>query len=104
VLGDEFETFWKRYPRRVGKLAAMKAYRKARTLATDQEILDGVDRYIAAKPAYADWCFPATFLNQGRWLDELDPVTSLSYDWHCPHTPHCPHRAACAIVALRTKG
>ena len=99
AVPDGFEEFWTAYPRRIGKLAAMKAYRKARTMASAQEILDGIARYKAAKPSYADFCFPATFLNQGRWLDEADAVPS--YDWICPHVPHCPHRAACAIVAMR---
>jgi len=67
-----FEAFWKTFPRHVGKLAALKAYTKARTIATAEEILDGVERYKRTKPPYADWCFPATFLNQGRWMDEPD--------------------------------
>jgi hypothetical protein len=68
----EFDRFWARFPRRVGKLAAMKAYQQARMLATAEEILAGVDNYIRHKPAYADYCHPRTFLSQGRWMDEYD--------------------------------
>lgn len=50
----------------------MKAYDKARKLATDAEILAGVEQYKKSKPAYADYCHPATWLNQGRWMDEPD--------------------------------
>ena len=86
-LEAEFETFWKVFPRRVGKLAAQKAYKKARTMATAQQILDGVAFYLQHKPAYADWCMPATFLNQGRWLDEPDQPRQVR--WTCPHDPPC---------------
>lgn len=101
-LDAEFEDFWAAYPRRVGKFAARKAYQKARTMASAQDILDGVGRYLRAKPSYADFCFPATFLNQGRWLDETD--APKSYEWTCPHDPHCAHRAACEIVSMRKTG
>lgn len=69
---EQFAVFWQRFPRRVGKLDAMKAYRKARKVATADDILAGVDRYIATKPEYADWCHPSTWLNKGRWMDEDD--------------------------------
>lgn len=103
VREDNFELFWSRFPRRVGKLAAAKAYEKALTMATPQEILDGVERYIANKPGYADWCHPVTFLRQGRWMDQYETVSNLNQirDWLCPHTPHCRHRAECQIIALR---
>ncbi len=66
----DFDAFWCRYPRRIGKLAALKAYVKARKLASSEDILQGVDRYLEHKPVYADYCHPATWLNQGRWMDE----------------------------------
>lgn len=70
---DDFEEFWRSYPRRVGKLAAQKAYIKARqTGVTQQQLLDGIARYMKGKPQYADFCHPATWLNQGRWEDEYD--------------------------------
>ncbi len=68
----EFDTFWQAYPRKIGKLAAMKAYRKALTLAKPEEILAGVKLYIENKPDYADWCHPTTWLNAGRWMDEYE--------------------------------
>ncbi len=95
----DFDQFWLAFPRRVGKLAAMKAYARARKLATAADIIAGVDRYIASKPEYADFCHPATWLNQGRWMDEDDRRTgpdrrSVPRDnpdrrSECPHTPPC---------------
>lgn len=72
---QDFVVFWQRYPRKVGKLAAEKAYERARKMGVTQEqIITGVSRYIENKPAYADWAHPATWLNQGRWDDEYEPV------------------------------
>ncbi len=94
----EFEQFWACYPRRVGKLAAMRQFEKARKFASLDEILDGVTTYTQMKPAYADWCHPQTFLSQGRWMDEPDQDTrvskgGISYD--CPHTPKCVKQWDC---------
>jgi hypothetical protein len=97
VSQDEFKQFWDAYPRHVGKLAAEKAYAKARHLATAAEILAGVARYKHDKPAYADWCHPRTWLSQGRWMDEVTP-SSAPTDWVCPHDPHCLHPRACALL------
>lgn len=78
----EFEDFWLRFPRKTAKLDAMKAYTKARGLASAADILAGVERYIAGKPEYADWCHPATFLNKGRWMDEWDVPVMLPIRKH----------------------
>jgi hypothetical protein len=93
-----FQDFWARYPRHVGKLDAEKAYKKARTLATDEEILTGVEFYKRHKPAYADWCYPATFLRQGRWMDEPDAVVRQP-EWCCQHKPPCHDRQWCETGA-----
>ena len=69
---EAFDGFWKAYPRRIGKLDAMKAYEKALTLTTHEEIMTGIETYRANKPDYCDWCHPSTFLNQGRWMDEYE--------------------------------
>jgi hypothetical protein len=89
----EFDTFWAAYPRKTAKFDAMKAYAKARTLASAEEINDGVARYIKGKPEYADWCHPATFLNKGRWMDEWDAPAVKVYDPnYCQHEPSCHNR------------
>jgi len=69
-----FQEFWALYPRKVGRLAALKEYIRARRHASQAELLDGVAEYIKMKPAYADWCHPRTWLSQGRWMDEATPA------------------------------
>lgn len=70
-LEAEFtHAFWPEYPNKVGKRAALKAYKAARERANLQEILDGLKRYKASKPVRQAWCNPSTFLNQDRWTDE----------------------------------
>ena len=66
----EFSTFWLMYPRKVGKLAAQKAFEKALKSATPQEIFEGVTRYLrdcGSDPKFIT--HPSTWLNQGRWMD-----------------------------------
>lgn len=98
----DFDTFWKAYPRKVGKLAAQKAYRRARSLASPGELLAGVEAYIAHKPAYADFCHPATWLNQGRWMDDYGApaaAPSAPIDWfeECKQI----HGGACGLDRWR---
>lgn len=68
----DFETFWAKYPRRVAKLAALKAYQQARRTASQDDILAGVDAYIRHKPAYAEWAHASSWLRAGRWMDEWE--------------------------------
>lgn len=84
-----FSTFWSAYPLKVGKLAAMRAFSKALRQATASELLRGVERYKATKPAWQQWAHPATWLNQGRWLDEV-PHAAEPKQWACPDHPPCP--------------
>jgi len=95
-----FEDFWQHYPRRVGKPLAKAKFDaitgsglETRTLdrdsntyveitltATPDEILDGAKRYRKSQIDLQTYklkddgrftCHPATWLNQGRWLDEV---------------------------------
>lgn len=98
-LNEAFEAFWKAYPRRVGKPLAKAKFAqivngglKTRTLdkdsgqyveieltATPDELIAGAKRYydtqldrntFSLKDGGKFTCHPATWLNQGRWLDE----------------------------------
>jgi uncharacterized protein YdaU (DUF1376 family) len=71
--GSEFDTFWRSYPHKVGKRAAMTAFSRALGRASLDEILDGVERYRRDKPADRNWCNPATYLNEDRWTDQPGP-------------------------------
>lgn len=64
----DFETFWKAYPRKVGKGAALAAWQKARKLAEPARIVASLDR---KWPEQKFIPHPATFLNQRRWEDEI---------------------------------
>jgi len=66
----EFETFWSRYPNKVGKPKAIASFAKARRAASLDAITAGLERYIANKPPDREWLNPTTFLNQERWNDQ----------------------------------
>lgn len=65
----EFDQFWVAYPKKVGKLAAIKAYQKAAKIGTSEAILYGAQCYAEAEddPKYTK--HPATWLNDGGWMD-----------------------------------
>lgn len=70
-----FEDFWKRYPVKKGKLAAMRSFSRAVKSADWLEISAAVDK-LAALHAITGTKFcphPTTWLNQGRWMDEIKP-------------------------------
>ncbi len=64
-----FSAWWECYPEKVGKGAARKAFAKALTKTSLDQLIAGVERYKATKPLDRSWCNPATWLNQERWLD-----------------------------------
>jgi hypothetical protein len=71
-VNDQFETFWGLYPRKVGRAAALKAFRKIRDA---EAVLDGVRRLLS-DPNLPDRQFiphAATWLNREGWLDEPYP-------------------------------
>ncbi len=72
-----FEEFWKSYPRKVGKKAAQTAWKKA-ALPPIEKVLSAVSK----QKQSTQWSKeggryipnPATWLNQGRWDDEVADV------------------------------
>ena len=71
---DQFESFWKSYPRRVAKGAARKAWDKAIKKTTLENMLKAITEYVAKKPEKIDFKHPATWLNGECWDDEWEPV------------------------------
>lgn len=114
-----FDAWWAKYPRRVGKLAAMKAYGKALTMATHEQLMAGVELYRDHLPDEAQYiAHPATWLNQGRWLDEYEDAVTVSKlravdrvrldpTWNpvrdCPHAGRHDTRAVCQTYASAEK-
>lgn len=85
---DLFDAFWKAYPKKRDRGHAEKAWPKALSKASAEEI-------VTAAVEFAVWCkrtgqerkfiaYPATWLNGERWLDELledDPPQSNTQGW-----------------------
>lgn len=71
-----FEEFWKAYPKKVGKDAALKAFEKRKPT---RELLDSMLAAIAVQRTLKKWIdddgqyipHPSTWLNEGRWQDEV---------------------------------
>ncbi|MGN8023011.1 hypothetical protein ACTJJ7_20090 [Phyllobacterium sp. 22229] len=64
----DFEAFWAKYPHKVGKRDAEKAFSQAIRRDSLDAIMAGLERY-ARKTDDRPWCNPSTFLNQDRWAD-----------------------------------
>ena len=71
---EQFEAFWRSYPRRVAKGAARKAWDKAIKKTTLENMLKAITEYVAKKPEKIDFKHPATWLNGECWDDEWEPV------------------------------
>jgi len=70
-----FEEFWSKYPRKVAKRAAQKAWAKlsSQEQKSAVEALVTHNKYYQVKGTGQEFIpHPATWLNQGRWEDELE--------------------------------
>ncbi|PPF56065.1 hypothetical protein C5B94_03860 [Clavibacter michiganensis] len=75
-VDESFVTFWKLYPRKVGKVAASRAWQHAIKRAPAQVIIAGARRF-AADPNLPEKHYiphPTSWLNAGRWDDESLPA------------------------------
>ena len=72
--------FWNCYPRKIGKTNAEKAFIKASHSVGVDVILDAIKPFAVsvAKKEKKFIPHPATWLNQGRWDDELEEIASTS--------------------------
>jgi len=73
---DGFDSFWSAYPKKVGKPAALKAFRSARINGHLPEVLADIEDKAGSEAwTKAGGQFvpnPATYLNQRRWEDQID--------------------------------
>ena len=73
---DGFEAFWSDYPRKVGKGAAVKAWKAATRKTNPQAIRDGLRRQLPAmtqqEPRFIP--HPSTWLNGARWTDDPEAL------------------------------
>jgi hypothetical protein len=75
TLEERFEIFWKAYPRKVGKGACRKIWKRKKY---DEETLEQMLETIKWQVNLKQWQnkeyipHPSTWLNQERWEDEID--------------------------------
>ena len=82
--GDAFERFWSVYPRKIGKQSAKRAFERVKvpleTLVTAIERQKCSDQWTRDNGQYIP--HPTTWLNQGRWDDELpEKQSGYRYDY-----------------------
>lgn len=80
TIEDEFNLFWKRWPKKVGRKYALTCYRRARKRVTFEALMSAVETYKASDKAHGKgefYCDASTFLNQDRWVDFLAPQPDL---------------------------
>lgn len=71
-----FESFWLNYPRKVGKQAAFKAWKR---IKDKKDVYEKIKENLPRQKESEQWLKdngqfvpnPATYLNQGRWEDEI---------------------------------
>lgn len=93
IYSADFETFWKKYPKKKSKGQAEKTWKNMKPdTVLVQEIMSGLEKAIASY----DWKkeggkfipYPATWLNAKGWLDEY---SSIPFDKSKPQTkPRAP--------------
>lgn len=78
--GENFEKFWKAYPRKIAKKKAESIFRRIDPLLFDT-IMAGLDKWIKTdqwKKNNGQFIpHPTTWLNQERWNDEIEIKTSI---------------------------
>ena len=81
-----FDEFWDQYPRKIGKAAARIAYKKINpNKDLHEKILQSVEVYKHSEQWTSDRGryipYPATYLNQERWEDEIEDAKPAVKDW-----------------------
>lgn len=76
AIAKGFERFWKVYPKKVGKPAALRAWTKAIKNGADAEIVIAAAEFYALERRGTESRYlknPQGWLNDGRWQDAPDP-------------------------------
>lgn len=82
---DGFEAFWGRYPRKIGKGEARKAWKK---IAPANGLCEQINQQVEAAAKTEQWTrdggkyipLPATWLSQSRWEDDYSQRTPVKSD------------------------
>lgn len=93
--GEDFDEFWKAYPKKVAKAQAQKAWSK---LKPDKALLTVIIEALKRQKQSAQWLrdngqyipYPATWLNGRRWEDDLKQSSQMSpkYEDFDPNDPY----------------
>lgn len=97
---EDFNRFWERYPKRVAKLDALKAWK---SLKPSPELVADMLEAVEQQRDSREWRkdggqfvpYPASWIRAGRWMDETPAPRAA---WTCPHQPHCAARGPCDIL------
>ncbi len=84
IYTSNFLTFWQAYPRKVGKDAAWKAWKKRNgDLPPLDELLSILELHKHSEQWQDKKYIPhaSTWLNQGRWEDEIDEPKGAADGW-----------------------
>lgn len=101
---SDFLDFYAAYPRHVGKEAARRAFEKAVKAGTPAaDIVEGARRYAAATAAAGTEtryvAHPATWLNAGRWSDDMEDAAPVELTpWQKKTTVMMQSLQAAAVV------
>lgn len=98
-----FAAFWEAYPKKVGKEAARKAWKRVKP---DAALYERILRAVDAAKGCDQWCReggrfipnPATWLNQGRWDDEPAQAYAPAY------RPQQPQTSNPFLAAMQSEG
>lgn len=80
---DEFDQWYARYPRKEAREAGRKAFIKARKSVDLETLTLGLERYNKSTQGMERKfiALPASWLNAGRWADEVDFPTAANGPW-----------------------
>jgi hypothetical protein len=89
---DAFSAFWSAYPKKTGKAAALKVWRRLRP---SESLGAAIVAAVATAEQSRQWTQgyipnPSRWLNEGRWDDEVEVahpvgISGAASDWACPH-------------------
>jgi hypothetical protein len=89
---DAFSAFWRAYPKKAGKAAALKVWKRLRP---SESLSEAIVAAVATAGQSRQWREgyipnPARWLNEGRWDDEVEVtrpvgIAGAASDWACPH-------------------
>jgi hypothetical protein len=82
-IAQEFAEFYARYPRRIARLDAEKAYGQIRKRGIPHtQIMAGVERYLEHLPEELCYVpYPASWLRAGRFDDEYEVARPVKEYW-----------------------